>query len=268
VQVTGKMQSAAASSGVGVQVRIPLRDDLASRTGEVIRGVPASSRALNARPNNSERLGQALGAIGHAIRSRRRRSRCRTREWPYRRVDIVVGRLHTESTAVVPARWSSEGLGPALCTRCSRRSNAWRGVAVVRACVSARELAGQLVDFAVGGRQIIRSGIRTCTPTPEMQLPIAFPVSCTTSPEGGSMLCQSRSGVCHDEFPNGALAEAASAASALCLELLGVSCRRQLACSSVAIREDAVRANHGPPRIKRQIPASFALAVSARSRRF
>lgn len=62
VEVNRKMRSAAASSGVGVQVRIPLRDDLAPHSRDVYELACKLSGAQRT-PEHQKRLGEALHAL-------------------------------------------------------------------------------------------------------------------------------------------------------------------------------------------------------------
>lgn len=61
-EVNRKMRSAAASSGVGVQVRIPLRDDLAAATREVYE-LACKIADVDRTPEQQRRLADALGAL-------------------------------------------------------------------------------------------------------------------------------------------------------------------------------------------------------------
>jgi hypothetical protein len=62
IEVNRKMRSAAASSGVGVQVRIPLRDDLAPASRDVYE-LSCNVSSAERSPDQERRLGEALQAL-------------------------------------------------------------------------------------------------------------------------------------------------------------------------------------------------------------
>jgi hypothetical protein len=62
IEVNRKMRSAAASSGVGVQVRIPLREDLAAATRDVYE-LACKTSDVERTPEQQRRLGEALRSL-------------------------------------------------------------------------------------------------------------------------------------------------------------------------------------------------------------